>query len=253
MPWGLRFPTSGLNLSPGGTLLVVIVLLVGLYLIVSALLGRFRMHGVSRVSSRSGVLEQPSGDGQVYKRTGRKMHIYARAISALCGLVLILLALFVVTVGGALEGIRNLTSESPVALVHATTIVGLPHKLSVEVKLLDDQGNITSDQTYLLDGDLWELKGEFFKLQTWVNFLGFHSGFKVVRLSGDYLDVNLQNKGPHNDADINGGYGDFFNHIVQKDSPLRIFADANYGTAVFNPAGTYKVVATNSGFIARTV
>jgi hypothetical protein len=237
--YGLTFPSpTNWNLSLVGTLLLVFLGITALLFIWLALRGLRYKHPVE---------DQQRDTRSVRIRTP----LSARIISALLALVLLLMMGMILGIAGALQGLNNIVREVPVAHVIASPTEGIPHELSVEVILLDEHGVATSDKHYSLDGDLWELEGLFVKLPTWMEFLGFHSGYKVARLSGKFLSSILQNQAhPHGSWDINGGYGDFFDHIISGDSPWRLFVSANYGIGVFSSPGDYMVKASNTGFVA---
>lgn len=251
MFWGLEFPnpTLGTGLSPEGTALVL-----GLYGLALVLICFVTFRGALHRGRRPKGEQYARQGTYTYRQQRRGVSVGTRIFAFLVGVILILFATLILGVAGALQGINNLTAETPVAKIHAVAVTGQPHEMSVEVVLLDQHGNQVSDNTYILEGDLWELQGEFVKLPTWAAFIGLHGGFKAVRLAGNFLDVSLQKKAHPNVAvDLNGGYGTFFNSIITKESPLHLFIDANYGTAVFSSPSTrwYLVSATQTGFITR--
>jgi hypothetical protein len=242
MLWGLTFPSpTDWNFPPDVTFFIVVLLLVGLLCIAFAFAGLLR---------KKQSPEYSQGRRSVSSRTPLSVKI----IAVLLGFVFLLMAGIIWGVAGALQGISNVTRETPVACVIAKQKLGKTPMLSVRVILLDQNNKPTSDLSYTLDGDLWQLDGLFVKLPTWMTLLGFHSGYKVARLSGQFIDPNLQDQAHPNAAhNINGGYGDFFKFIITGNSPWRIIADTKYGTGVFITTGTYVVKASNTGFVPYNV
>ncbi len=176
---------------------------------------------------------------------------YGRAMG---GVVLLFLSISLIYLAILLQTYFSLTSRHLVARVHATPIANLQHQMSVDLTLFDKNGNKTSEQTYALCGDEWELQGDIVKFADWTAFLGFHTGYKLTRLQGRYDDINLQNNPPaHNCAqELNGGDDNFFKTLQNQGGWLHWAVESSYGNAVILPAdgNTYSVYVSQTGLFA---
>jgi hypothetical protein len=61
----------------------------------------------------------------------------------------------------------GLTGEIKVAHIRATPIANVDHQMSVEILLYNGTGHVTSDNTYLLQGDEWMMQGDIMKFPAW--------------------------------------------------------------------------------------
>ncbi len=138
----------------------------------------------------------------------------------------------------------GLTGEIKVAHIRATPIANVAHQMSVEVMLYDGNGHVTSENTYLLQGDEWMVQGNIIKFPAWLNVVGLHAGYKLTRLEGRYDDITLENSAHHTAVPLNGGNDNFFQTTSTHRSWFAPFVDAAYGNAVFQAPGSFDVFAT---------
>jgi len=197
---------------------------------------------------------------EVEDREGtRRMRKYARrrrfrAGRGLSGIILLLIAFSLLWATFLVQTYLGLSANIMVARVHATSFVNLPHLMSVEIILYDKDGHQTSDNTYGVMGDEWELQGDIIKFPTWLNILGLHSGYKLTRLEGRYEDPNLERNNKHSVIVLNGGDDTFFK-TAQTQTWLSPLIEASYGNAVILPADgrTYDVLVSQTGLFAEPV
>jgi hypothetical protein len=175
-----------------------------------------------------------------------------RAGHAAGGIVILAIALSLLWAVSLVQSYLGLTADIPAARVHATAIEGEPHLMSVELVLFDKDGHQTSDKTYLVKGDRWQLQGNILKFPGWLNIFGLHSGYKITRLEGQYEDINLEENSKHTAIELNGGDGDFFK-TVYKQAWTSPFVDAAYANAVLEPADghTYNILISQTGLYAK--
>jgi hypothetical protein len=148
----------------------------------------------------------------------------------------------------------GLTGDIKVAQVRAHVLQNSSHEMSVELMLYDNNGHQTSDQFYSVLGDEWMLQADFIKFPTWMNVIGFHSGYKLTRLEGLYQDRNLESNAKHTVVDLNGGEDNFFKTMRDQKFWFSPFVEAYYGNAAFEPAdGVYDVYASQTGLYAKQV
>lgn len=185
-------------------------------------------------------------------RGGRERPGHVKAGRAISGLLLICMAGSLLWAIFAVQSYLGLTSDIQAARVHATQIEGEPHLMSIELILYDKDGQQTSNKTYLVKGDKWELRGNIIKFPSWLNILGLHSGYKVTQMEGLYDDPNLESNEKHTVVVLNGGEGDFFKTVYQQawSSP---FVDAAYGNGTYEPADghTYDIFVSQTGLYAK--
>lgn len=225
--------------------ILFIIGLVGLVLLISMITGLIFGEVIeSEEDEREGV-RRP----RKYARRRR-----LKAGRGLSGIVLLLIAVALLWATSLVQTYLGLTGDIHVARVHATSLSNLPHFMSVEIILFDKDGRQTSDNTYEVMGDEWELQGDIVKFPAWLNILGLHSGYKLTRLEGRYDDPNLERNNKHSVIVLNGGDDTFFK-TAQTQTWLAPLVEATYGNAVILPAngGTYDVLVSQTGLFAEPV
>jgi len=220
--------------------ILLLIGLVGLWLFITAGLGllspgRFLSKDEKEHSYRTGHVPQ------------RRFKL-ARGLS---GLVLLAVAVSLLWLTFLVQSYLGLTGEIKVAHIRATPIANVVHQMSVEVMLYDGNGHVTSENTYLLQGDEWMVQGDIIKFPAWLNVMGFHAGYKLTRLEGRYDDIALENTAHHTAVPLNGGDDNFFQTTYTHRQWFAPFIDAAYGNAVFQRLGSFDVFATQDALIAR--
>ena len=227
--------------------ILLIIGIVGLGLLISGAMGLSR-----RYSNRwRDEEEDEEEDGKFGRRTGygpRRHHRHFRWGRGIAGIILVLLALSILWLTLLVQTYLGLTSDIKVARVHATKVGNIPHMMSVDLTLYDQNGRQTSEQTYVINGDEWMLQGDIIRFPTWLNIVGLHSGYKLTRLEGRYDDPNLESNSKHVVVTLNGGDDNFFTTVLQQawTSPI---VQAAYGSSVFLPSDskTYDVSVSQTG------
>ena len=226
-------------------IILIIIGLAGLWLFVTAAWGLIR--GEEIYKSREKAEAEKAKFGFVRRRFRRRI----RAGRGLGGIGLIAIAKSLLWLAFLIQSYLGLTGEIKVAQVHATALANAPHQMSVELILYDDKGNVASDKTYLMQGDEWMLQGDIVKFPTWANILGLHTGYKLTRFEGRYDNINMERTAPHFAIELNGGDDGFFQAVNTHPTWYGWLAEAYYGNAVFQGAGTYNVFATQDALIAE--
>jgi hypothetical protein len=221
----------------------VILLLIGL-----VGLGLFISACVSILRSGRPLSEE---EKEHYRRTGYIPRRRFKIWRGLGGIVLLAVALSLLWVTFLVQSYLGLTGEIRVAHIRAMSIANVAHQMSVEVMLYDQQGHVTSDNTYLIQGDEWMMQGDIIKFPAWLNVVGLHAGYKLTRLEGRYDDIHLENTAPHTAVPLNGGDDTFFQTTYMHKQWFGPFVDAAYGNAVFQVPGSFDVFATQDALIAR--
>ena len=220
-------------------ILLILIGLVGLWLFITAAVRLF-----------SPVKFLNEEEKERYRRTGRFPRRF-KITHGLSGIVLIAVAVSFLWVTFLVQSYIGLTGEIKVAHIRATSIANVAHQMSVEVMLYDGNGHVTSDNTYLIQGDEWMMQGDIIKFPAWLNVVGLHAGYKLTRLEGRYDDIKLENTARHTAIPLNGGDDNFFQTTYTHRQWFAPFVDAEYGNAVFQAPGSFDVFATQDALIAR--
>ena len=221
-------------------ILLILIGLVGLWLFITAGLG---LLSPGRFLSES--------EKERYNRTGYLPRRHFKVWRGLSGILLLAVAISLLWVTFLAQSYLGLTAEIKVAHLRATPITNVAHQMSVEVTLYDGNGHVTSDNTYLIQGDEWMVQGDIIKFPAWLNVIGLHAGYKLTRLEGRYDDINLENSAHHTAIPLNGGDDNFFQTTYTHRQWFAPFVDAEYGNAVFQAPGSFDVFATQDALIAR--
>ncbi|HEU5227985.1 MAG TPA: hypothetical protein VFU49_09255 [Ktedonobacteraceae bacterium] len=230
----------------GPQVLLLVIAIVGVGLLVSSFMG---LRGGRREHEKGYWDEQGRFHQYRHHHRHRRHFKWGRSLS---GVLLLVLALSLLWVTFLVQTYLGLTSDIQVAQVRATQITGIPHMMSVELILYDQNGHQASDKTYLVQGDEWMLQGDIIKFPTWLNIVGLHTGYKLTRLEGRFDDPNLERNSQHTVIELNGGDDNFFK-TVQQQAWLSPTIEAAYGNAVFLGADsrTYNVYVSQTGLLAK--
>jgi hypothetical protein len=186
-----------------------------------------------------------------FRIPGRKFRRRLRWGRGLSGILLLAIAISLLWLTFLVQSYLGLTGEIKVAQVRAVKLTNVPHEMSVELVLYNDNGNVASDNTYLMMGDEWMVQGDIVKFPTWANILGLHTGYKLTRFEGRYDDINMERTAQHFAIELNGGDDGFFQAVNTHPTWYGWLAEASYGNAVIDGAGTYNVFATQDALIAK--
>ena len=224
-------------------IVLIAIAIIGVLLLLSVLTGFF-----------AGKLEEEIFEddyGRRYRRWRRRKPRF-RWGRGTSGLLMIVVAVFLLWLAFSVQTYLGLTSDIKVAQVQASNFANADHMMSVKLTQYNQSGQQMSDQTYLVKGDLWFLQGDMLKFPTWMNIFGIHSGYKLTRLEGLYEDPHIEDTAQHTDYPLNGGDDNFFK-TVYKQAWSSPFVDAAYGNAVVLPADghTYNIYVSQSGLYAK--
>ena len=224
-------------------LFLFLIAVIGIALLISSLMGL--MSGQREME----LFEDE--DGRQYKRW-RKHRRRFRWKRGTGGVLMLILALFLLWLTFSIQSYLGLTNDVKVAQVHAQTFENDPQHMSVSLTTLDNNGKQIASKVYSMNGDRWQLECTMVKFPSWMNIFGIHSSYKLTRLEGTYSDPNLESTSKHTVVTLNGGDGDFFK-TVYKQAWTSPFVDAAYGNAVFQPADsqTYDVYVSQTGLYAK--
>ena len=170
------------------------------------------------------------------------------------GIVLLLIAAVAFVIAGLAQEYFNLTGTIRVAHVRAVPAQNpgsnIP-MLSVDLTLYDQNGNPT-ETTYVLNGDEVYIGGDIIQYKSWMNLLGFHSGYKLTKIEGMYSDINLEEHAQHTVQVLNGGDDPTF-LTEYKTGWNSFFVTAAYqnGSTVPTNGVGYNICASQDAIIPR--
>lgn len=145
------------------------------------------------------------------------------------------------------------TYEEPVAKIITQT---LKEEQSTLVKLIHLQPDMPTEQNFLIKGDQWMLEGDILKWENWINFMGFHTRYRLTRIRGRYNDVNEEiNKSPSIYAINNKIDESKWKYLYRYGDKLP-FVNTVYGNAVFqnnDSNNQYLIYVSNSGFVVKKI
>lgn len=215
-------------------IVLIVVAVLALVLLVTSLV---ELRIVERVEDEVGTI-----------RHRRRLRPRLRAGRAAGGVVLLLIAVFLLFITALIQTYLGLTGEVRAAHVRVTQFSNMPHSLAVDLTLYDDKGKVQSEQTYQVEGDMWVLQADIVELEHWVNVVGLHSGYKVTRLFGERQDGVSPSQ---HQIFLNGGDGGFFSDMHDHTWWIKPFVRSAYGNAVIDPPGDYDVYISQDAIKAR--
>jgi hypothetical protein len=169
------------------------------------------------------------------------------------GVLAVSVAVSIVSVGMALRSYTVFTREELVAVVE-TRVLG-PQTFEVRLTRVAG-GRAGRTELYVMSGDQWAVDAVVLKWAPWMNLLGFHTAYRLDRLSGRYLLVSDELVRPRSVFALGEEGAPFLDLLetARAISPVLPVVDAVYGSSTFLPAGDGQrtdILVTTSGLIAR--
>lgn len=163
------------------------------------------------------------------------------------------LSLIILFIGAFVQSFQSFNKEELVALIQCHAVDKNAKTMLLEVEPVRD-GELQDGTSFLVHGDQWALEGDILKWDSWLNFGGLHTMYKLTRVRGRYVETE----------DERSGKNSVYSLVPTEDDPqwrwlyhygyrLR-FVDAVYGNTVFtypDEGKLFQVFVTTSGFIVR--
>lgn len=178
----------------------------------------------------------------------RKRRFIAASGHGLTGSVLLVAAAAVGAIALNLQSYQRLTYEQPVAELAFQRIA--PGQFEATLSYPDG----VARQTFMVEGDEWQLDARILKWQGLATFVGLDTQFRLERLSGRFHDLQRARAGPYTVHPLNTGAGLDVWALAQQHERWLPWVDATYGNATYLPmadGAVYEVRATASGLIGR--
>lgn len=131
------------------------------------------------------------------KRRGvipQAIRMFASGCVVLFGVSLFMIALFV----GAYDGF---TREEPVARIQCLPVEGLDYDMILRFVPLQG-GKEGVPGVFRLNGDQWAVGGHILQWHPWLNMLGLHTGYRLTRVEGRYIDAEEESSGGRSVYDL---------------------------------------------------
>jgi hypothetical protein len=147
---------------------------------------------------------------------------------------------------------RAFTLEEPAAEI----IITHPEKGAVSsiTIIQDEQGGKSKVKRFDVAGDQWVLEGDILKWRNWLNFLGFHTRYRLTRLRSRYLRTSDEMTKPSTIHSLVENEDNPLWKYLYKYGPRLPMVSTVYGNAVFQSSGEdviFRVYVGTSGFIIR--
>ncbi|MFC9895403.1 hypothetical protein ACFVMC_17110 [Nocardia sp. NPDC127579] len=164
------------------------------------------------------------------------------------GLVLLLVAVVLLWFATLMQTYLGLTGEIKAAHVVVKEVAGQDHRLDVDLTIFGQDGEPDRRETYRIEGDQWVMQANIVELHPWVNALGFHSGYKLSRLFGQRTDGE-----PTTERHIflNGSDQDFFQDMREGDWWTKPFVRSAYGNATIATPGEWDIYISHDAIKPR--
>ena len=158
----------------------------------------------------------------------------------------------VLFLGFFLRSYYAFTYEEPVAEVFIQSS-DAPQVSRITLKQFVPDG-LEVSRHFLIRGDQWVIEGDILKWESWLNFLGLHTRYRLTRLRGRYAVTEAERRGPQT----------IYSLVEDENHPLwrylyryghqLPFVSTVYGNAVFQATGEdkrYAIYVGTSGFVVR--
>lgn len=178
-----------------------------------------------------------------------RLHLINGSGRLLFGLVLLFAAAFGAALLLDLRTYLALTAEQPVATIWFSRL-GPQH---FQARLSDAGGQVTDTD---LHGDQWELDARVITWKGYATVLGFHTLYRLDRLSGRYANIGQELHDTHSAVALTSPTGLDAWSLLHRHPRWMPWMEATYGSGVFLPmadGAKYQVMLSRTGLTAHPV
>jgi len=146
------------------------------------------------------------------------------------------------------------TWEKPIAEVSIEPVGPSQTSRVTLIQMISPDSQIVHQ--FLIRGDQWMLEGDILKWDSWVNFFGWHTRYRLTRIRGRFIDTRDEIQQPPTIFSLVEREDDPLWRLLYDIGPELPFVDTVYGNAVFQTSDTAKrflIQVSTSGFTAREV
>ncbi len=156
--------------------------------------------------------------------------------------------------GFFLRAYQTFNDEQPVAEITAQPLEASPAGPGAVLRVsFPDSG---AARNFFIRGDQWMIEGDILKWDPLLNFLGFHTRYRLTRLRGRYLKTADEKQGPSTIHSLVAQEDHPFWRRLYEFGPRMPLVSTVYGNAVFHTSSrpqAYQVFVGTSGFIVREI
>jgi hypothetical protein len=146
------------------------------------------------------------------------------------------------------------TLEEPVAEVMVQPVGENETSRVTLIQYVPSDSQVT--RQFLIKGDQWVLEGDILKWDDWLNFMGFHTRYRLTRIRGRYLRTTDEMKEqPTIYSLVENENHPLWRYLYNYGPDLPMVSTV-YGNAVFQTSGKekrFKIFVGLSGFVVREI
>lgn len=90
----------------------------------------------------------------------------------------------------------------------------------------ENDPDVEFSKDFTVQGDRFEVGGEFIRWNNWLTLIGVNPVYKVSRVEGDYSDIDLENTKTHTAFELNGGVDDSWRVLQNNEQTFSWFVDS---------------------------
>jgi len=104
---------------------------------------------------------------------------------------LMAIGLAIIFIGAFVQSLSTFNKQALVAEISFQEVDEVNH--TMKLILIEKKGRYANvPQEFLLTGDRWFMRGDIIKWDSWVNFLGLHTMYKLNRVGGFFSDTEME-------------------------------------------------------------
>lgn len=173
---------------------------------------------------------------------------FTASVQGLSSISMCLAALLFLSIVINLYSYDRLTHEKPIAKLEFTQLNKQQFKIDIVYP------DVQRKETYLLNGEEWQMDARIIKWRGWAQLLGLNTQYRLERISGRYSDIDDELNKARTVYSLNPGDEIDYWKLMNKYKQWLPWVDTYYGSATYLPMtddASYLVSLTVSGLIAR--
>jgi hypothetical protein len=185
------------------------------------------------------------------RRRVDRVGIIASTLRLLFILLLIAVSLATLFLGAFMQSYTAFTHRELAATVNCSPVPDTEDTMILELVTLESP-QVALIRRYRLRGQQWTIEGHILKWDDWLNFIGLHTMYKLIRVRGRYLRAEDEmNKPPTVYSLVADEEDPRWRWLYEYGAHLP-FVQAVYGNTVFtfpSETKTFGIYVTTSGFM----
>ncbi len=189
-----------------------------------------------------------------HKEGVKRLPLAWSIIGFLIALLLITLSTAVFWFSMSLQSYRAFNKKELTAIVVCDVIPEGEKGFELTFVEIND-GKKSEPRKFLIMGDQWAIESHILKWDGWVNIFGIHTFYKLIRVSGRYVDIEDELSKERSAYEIDNSNRWLWRVLYQKGAKVP-FADSVYGSSAFTfPLENivFGVYVTTSGLMIQEI